>query len=306
MKPFSLLKLIRYVLCLLVCYIAHTPVSMATITGVSELYTDTAHTCVHYNGNAVNLWTSDHPYFSSGNCSYSVNGYVASGNYVMMYRAGNSRGVISNPLYISSSTNLGSQTVHFTGNGRVNIPNWGPTGVAICLYLKNNDTGQQYTVVMSNMQDGICDSNSPKPSPTPVPDPTSCSINNSNTLTVDLGTIERAQLPTDPAAGSASEKTIPVPVNCTGGSVSAKMNLSYTAITVAGKSVVKSSSNGLGVGILYNDQVLAPNANTPMQFNKGSNQFDLSFIAVRDPAVTLADVPAGAFSASATLIMTQQ
>ncbi len=84
------------------------------------------------------------------------------------------------------------------------------------------------------------------------------------------------------------------------------MNLNYTAITVAGKNVVKSSSNDLGVGMLYNDQVMAPNANTAMQFNEGSYQFNLSFIAVRDPAVTLADVSAGAFSASATLIMTQQ
>lgn len=90
------------------------------------------------------------------------------------------------------------------------------------------------------------------------------------------------------------------------GAVSAEMNLNYTAITVAGKNVIKSSSNGLGVGMLYNDQVMAPNANTAMQFNEGSYQFNLSFIAVRDPAVTLADVSAGAFSASATLIMTQQ
>ncbi|WP_312585643.1 fimbrial protein [Atlantibacter sp.] len=303
MKPNFPSVLIRYVLCLLVCYLANISVSQATISGVSQLHNGTDY-CV--SGNNYSVRYDNSPYFFNSNCTYNINGYVPSGYYVVVYVAQVTTGgvgVLSSSLYIDSKTNLNSAPLHFTGNGKVILPY--QMNYAMCLGLKNTQTNDIYIFVSSNNRPEACSAGVP-PSPTPPPPPTSCSINNSNTLTVDLGTLERAKLPTDPAAGSVSQKTIPIPVNCTGGAVSVKMNLSYTAITVAGKSVVKSSTNGLGVGIIYNDQVLAPGANTPLQFNEGANQLNLSFITVRDPSITLADISAGAFSASATLVLTQQ
>lgn len=84
------------------------------------------------------------------------------------------------------------------------------------------------------------------------------------------------------------------------------MQLSYTPISVSGTEVVKSSSNGLGVSIIYNDKPLSTTDTTPVTFISGSNTLDLAFEAVRDPAVDSGDIPTGAFSASAVLVMTQQ
>lgn len=303
MKTFTLPNLMRYVLGVFFVYISNIPVSPALISGVSKFHNIVDY-CISAHSESVSYLNN--PYFFNGNCSYYITGYVPSGNYVISYMLGDfiSTGILSSPLHIESKYDLGAQQLNFIGNGKVPVTMPSANSYSICLRLLNTETGNAYTIITSTGRNN-CAGTVP-PSPTPVPDPTSCFINNSNTLTVDLGTLERAKLPTDPAAGSVSQKTIPIPVNCTGGAVSVKMNLSYTAITVAGKNVVKSSTNGLGVGIIYNGQVLAPGANTPLQFNEGANQLNLSFITVRDPSITLADISAGAFSASATLVLTQQ
>ncbi|MFU2317529.1 fimbrial protein [Rahnella sp. PCH160] len=136
-----------------------------------------------------------------------------------------------------------------------------------------------------------------------MPD-TSCTLNNGNDLSVNLGTVDRAQMPTVP--GSGSMRHIQVPVDCTGGDVTVNMQLNYTPISLSGGQVIKSSSNGLGVSVVYNSKILSTTDVTPVTFLSGSNSMDLAFQAVRDPAVEIKDVPTGAFTASAVLVMTQQ
>ncbi|MCK7230267.1 fimbrial protein [Enterobacter asburiae] len=148
-----------------------------------------------------------------------------------------------------------------------------------------------------------CDNKAPLP-PTP-PLNTACTLNSGNALDVNLGTVDRSQLTTTPGVGSV--KHIQVNVNCTGGvDVTVNMQLNYTPISITGTQIVKSTANGLGVAIIYNGKTLASTDVTPVTFLTGSNALDLSFQAVRDPTVDVGDVPTGAFTASAVLVMTQQ
>ncbi|MNE11402.1 hypothetical protein D3C80_1041580 [compost metagenome] len=140
--------------------------------------------------------------------------------------------------------------------------------------------------------------------PTPPTPTTSCSINNGNALSVSLGTLNRDEIPTVPDSGSAISKTISVV--CTGGTVTANMQLNYTPISVGSNQAVKTSANGVGAAIFYSNKVLSPSDVTSVNFLEGSNNLTLGFQAVRDSTVALKDIPTGAFTASAVLVMTQQ
>lgn len=169
----------------------------------------------------------------------------------------------------------------------------------LCVKLKSIDYGTTFSIPGSY----ACAGDSPLP-PTPPVKPTSCTLNNSSDLSVPLGTVERSEIVTTPGTGAV--KNVEIPVTCTGGDVSVNMQLSYTPISVSGQNVVKSSTNGLGVSIIYGSKVLSPTDITALSFIEGSNTLDLGFEVVRDPTVTIGDIPTGDFTASATMIMTQQ
>lgn len=173
--------------------------------------------------------------------------------------------------------------------------------VVTSCYALVDERGEAYTINMPNSDSVNCGSAPPLPPTPPKPD-IACVINNGNVLDVDLGTLDRAQLPTVPTEG----KTIPVSVNCTGGAVTVNMQLNYTPITVGATEIAKSDANGLGVAIMYNSKTLSTTDITPLTFLEGGDTFDLAFQAVRDPNVAEGDVPVGQFKASATLVLTQQ
>ncbi|WP_336219543.1 fimbrial protein [Citrobacter amalonaticus] len=179
-----------------------------------------------------------------------------------------------------------------------------PLTLSIC-YRLIDESGQKYYLKTVETMYSNCTGSPPLP-PTPPEPPTSCSINNGNALNVTLDTLDRAQLATTPGTGTA--RHISVPVQCTGevDSIPVNMQLNYTPLTVNGIQTVKSSANGVGVAIIYNNAPLSNSDIVPISFVPGSNQVDLAFEAVRDPAVTIGDVPTGAFTASATVIITQQ
>ncbi|MCS3600982.1 hypothetical protein M2371_000168 [Buttiauxella sp. BIGb0471] len=223
----------------------------------------------------------------------------------------------------SSSTGLGPKdytaTATLTNNGQANLDtntsisdmnlvaattpdvvmNSGHDKGYLCVKLKSIDYGTVFEIPGSTN----CSGSTPLP-PTPPVKPTSCTLNNSSDLSVPLGTVERSEIVTTPGTGTV--KNIEIPVTCTGGNVGVNMQLSYTPISVSGQNVVKSSTNGLGVSIIYGSKVLSPTDTTPLSFTEGSNTLNLGFEVVRDPTVTIADVPTGDFTASATMIMTQQ
>lgn len=88
--------------------------------------------------------------------------------------------------------------------------------------------------------------------------------------------------------------------------ITANMKLNYTPISIGSSQAVKSSANGVGAAIFYGNKALSPSDVTSLNFLEGSNTLTLGFQAVRDSTVALKDIPTGAFTANAVLVMTQQ
>ncbi|MEE9682224.1 fimbrial protein [Lelliottia amnigena] len=204
--------------------------------------------------------------------------------------------------YLDASKSIAEQEVTVTGSPS----SWSvtiPTGYDIisCVYLVDS-SGKKYNISGYNFPCGG-GGGIPLPPTPPIPD-TSCTINDGNALSVSLGTLNRDEIPTVPDAGSAISKTISV--KCTGGTVTVNMKLNYTPISIGSSQAVKSSANGIGAAIFYSNNALAPSDVTSVNFLEGSNTLTLGFQAVRDSAVALKDIPTGAFTANAVLVMTQQ
>ncbi|WP_448885535.1 fimbrial protein [Citrobacter telavivensis] len=232
----------------------------------------------------------------------------ASGNYkVRLYvvTVGNTNSwhADSKAVYIDQNKSIRDQVLSVSGGqGNVTIPDkYSYTQVNNC-YTLVDEKGEVYVLNTPNSPAVCGDVPAPPLPPTPPEPDIACVINNGNVLDVNLGTLDRAELPTVPTEG----KTIPVSVNCTGGAVTVNMQLNYTPITVGATEIAKSDANGLGVAIMYNSKTLSTTDITPLNFVEGGDTFDLAFQAVRDPNVAEGDVPVGQFKASATLVLTQQ
>lgn len=246
-----------------------------------------------------------------GACSLSSSSakYVpASGYYTVVMIAyvsdGQKLSYPTNPLYIDASQSLNEQVLQATGGtgGTVSVP--GEGSIFTCYYLV--DSNQQYYFYTGDGTNyyGTCSTGYTPLPPTPPIPTTNCTINDGSALSVSLGTLGRDEIPTVPDSGSAISKT--VSVVCTGGTVTANMQLNYTPISVGSNQVVKTSANGVGAAIFYSNKVLAPADVTSVNFLEGSNTLTLGFQAVRDSTVALKDIPTGAFTANAVLVMTQQ
>ena len=205
--------------------------------------------------------------------------------------------------YIDASKPISQQEVYVSGsNGSSMYYSGGhEASTGICPLLVDS-SGNKYQFPESWCSDGGT-VYPPLPPTPPIPD-TSCTINGGNTLSVSLGTLNRDEIPTVPDSGTAITKTISV--KCTGGTVTANMQLNYTPISIGSSQAVKSSANGVGAAIFYGNKALSPSDVTPLNFLEGSNTLTLGFQAVRDSTVALKDIPTGAFTANAVLVMTQQ
>jgi len=168
----------------------------------------------------------------------------------------------------------------------------------VCGFLLDEE-GNKYN--LSTDLSSVCTGG--QPLPPPVPD-TACTFNSGNDLTVSLGLIERSALPVNPDPATA--KSVQIPVDCTGGDVTVSMKLDYNPMTMGNGQVVRTSTDGVGVAISYNDIPISTTDTTTLTFLEGSNTLDLNFQAVRDSAVNVADIPTGGFTASAAMVMTQQ
>ncbi|MCU7785581.1 fimbrial protein [Lelliottia amnigena] len=231
---------------------------------------------------------------SSGNYSVQTDiVYRKYSNYYVKYSFKS-----SNSAYIDGTKPLSSQTITLSAPGSYSLSLYQDESFTLCAYLVSS-TGTKYRVG-DFAQDCY---GAPLPYTPSVPD-TSCTINGGNALSVSLGTLNRDEIPTVPDSGTAISKTISV--NCTGGTVTANMKLNYTPISIGSSQAVKSSTNGVGAAIFYNNKALSPSDVTPLNFLEGSNTLTLGFQAVRDSTVALKDIPTGAFTANAVLVMTQQ
>lgn len=136
--------------------------------------------------------------------------------------------------------------------------------------------------------------------------PAICTLNYNDDLPVAFGELDRHSISTQ--VGGADKKiTKTVPIQCTGdAALTMSMAFKYTPMSVGGDQVVQTSTQGLGVAILYNGKAMKPTDTAEMTFQPGANQFDLDFEAVRAPTVEESKIAAGDFSANAVLIMTEK
>ncbi|GEM_PF-1860165 len=206
---------------------------------------------------------------------------------------------LSDTFYLDSTIPVDQQNVRInTATTTYTITNRFFGYVLLCAYFVD-ESGKEYTTSTSS----LCPAGEPLPPTPPAPD-ISCTFNNGNDLTVRLGTIDRSELPT--LADSAAAKSVQIPVECTGGDVTVSMKLNYNPMAMGSSQAVKTTANGVGVAISYNDIPISTTDTTTLTFLEGANTLDLDFQAVRDSAVNVADIPTGGFTASAAVVMTQQ
>lgn len=206
----------------------------------------------------------------------------------------------STSAYIDGATPIDQQHISVSGTDVDPGPVPPNMTVVIC-YVLVDESNHKY--FMATIFTPDCNGAPPLPPTPPAPD-TSCTVNNGETLNVSLGMLERSELPT--VADSDSVKNVPFSVRCTGADVTVDIKLSYTPMTLGSSQVVETSTNGVGVAIIYDGKPLSTNDTTTITFLEGSNTMNLAFQAVRDSTVALSDIPTGAFTASAVLKMTEQ
>lgn len=132
-----------------------------------------------------------------------------------------------------------------------------------------------------------------------------CSFNNGNALNVSLGDVVRSEIGTAPGSTPAVEKQLDV--TCTGaGTATYSINFQYTAIDVSGDELVTTSANGLAVAMSFNDELINTTGTYTRTYGVGSQSESLKFEPVRNPSVSVSDIPTGAFSASAVMVLTIQ
>ncbi|WP_449544879.1 fimbrial protein [Lelliottia amnigena] len=201
--------------------------------------------------------------------------------------------------YIDASKPINQQNITVSPGQGGTLTVFG--GISLCAILVDA-SGTQYKIpeIYCEGSEGYL----PPLPPTPPTPETSCTINGGNALSVSLGTLNRDEILTAPDSTSAINKT--VSVNCTGSAVTVNMQMSYTPISIGSSQAVKTSAKGVGSAIFYGSKVLSPTDVTPVTFLEGSNSLTLGFQAVRDSTVALKDIPTGAFTANAVLVMTQQ
>lgn len=212
----------------------------------------------------------------------------------------------STSFYVDATKTLGDQEGSIsitTYDKTLDKSRYGIMSMIVYCYVLVDTAGKEYSAMPDS---SVCADAPPLP-PIPTPPDTSCSINNSKDLAVHFGTIERADLSTEPGVGNTAKKSYQIPVTCTGGvDVSVKMHLAnYDALAIDNTEIIQTTTPGLGVAVMYNDKVLTTK-NVSLTLKTGSNTIVLDFQALRDPTVAVEAVNSGYFTANAVLVMTQQ
>ncbi|MEG0716500.1 MAG: fimbrial protein [Morganella sp. (in: enterobacteria)] len=178
-----------------------------------------------------------------------------------------------------------------------------PSAGGYCITLSHVDTGYEYRGNMGYGPDGrgiFCGDVYKLPV-----FPPKCSFNNGSNLDIQLGTLNRGDIAVK--SGMTTPVSRELTINCVGNtSYNANMRLEYTPITVSNENVVSTSTNGLGVAVLYKGKAIQPGESFPLSYQPGINTLTLGFEAVRDPAMAVSDLKTGDFTANAVLVFTEQ
>lgn len=212
-------------------------------------------------------------------------------------RLGNGGGT----FYLESTIPIAKQKIS-NNISTTSIPS-GIRSVSACIVIMNKDTyigyagervgGTQY--IFPYCPDGVPFS----------PQPAGCKFNDDLDLDVNLGTLERSEIAVQP--GTSVPVTKDINISCTGNiPYNANMKLEFTPISVSNEQVISTSTTGLGVAVLYNGKAIQPGKTFPLSYQPGIHTLTLGFEAVRDPAMAVADLKTGDFTANAVLVFTEQ
>jgi len=198
----------------------------------------------------------------------------------------------SQPIWLSSSTNMASDSIAF---GVTPILRPGVSGTGCVTIVDSLDVEWRF-----GNNGLVCGDAHALPNI-----PAKCYINFGEDLNVNLGTLERADIATRPQTTSTVKKQVSVLCTRDAGTT-LKMQFQYTPLNIGGQSLVKTSTNGLGIAVSYNGKVMSPTDTVTQTYGVGYTNFDLEFEAVRDPNMKLQEISAGDFTANAVMVMTEQ
>ncbi|EQB4817743.1 TPA: hypothetical protein ACPYV0_004435 [Citrobacter amalonaticus] len=239
------------------------------------------------------------------------NGLPKGGTYYVAAFATNEPGIASgNDTYTVATSNLianmpsGKQLADLTytlipsGNFYANPPR-----AYLCYAIRQRDTSKYYK--FNNTPQGcltVPDGGGNLP---PGPDFVTCNLNNGSALDVSLGDIDRSQIGVIPGTTAAIKK--PLAVTCTGdGTSTFSIKFQYETVSAAGNEYIHSSANGLSLAMSLNDVAVDTSKTFTRTYGAGTQTEMLGFEPIRDSAVTYADIPTGAFTASAVMILTRE
>lgn len=174
-------------------------------------------------------------------------GYMDSANSVLLY----------------SNRNISAQNPNFGGNAssRGNLPR-----MTMCFTLVDD-----HGVEWGNKDSLICQDAHQLPVT-----PAVCYLNYDSDLDVSLGTLERSSIATQAKTTQAIRKAVSVLCTRDAG-ISVQMKFVYKPINIGGQQLVKTTTEGLGVAIIYKGKVMGPDDTITKNYSLGYSEFYLDF-----------------------------
>lgn len=207
--------------------------------------------------------------------------------------------LIGDRVWLEQSKSFDEQKI-FTSDQTKKAPSAG----GYCFTIEDTETGYEYRGDMGYGPDNrgkFCGDAHRLPV-----EPPKCTLNGGTDLDVQLGQLERGDIPVKSGTSSAMV-TKDISVNCEGNvEYNANMKLEFTPISVSNEKVISTSTTGLGVAVLYNGKAVEPGQTFPLSYQPGIHTLKLGFEAVRDPAIAATDLKTGDFTANAVLVFTEQ
>lgn len=252
--------------------------------------------------------------YITNDCTLAVgndNAVPATGSYEVLYYA---TSVAGDPMYaqefstgsqtLTAGKPLSEQNITWLFNSGMTYYSVNLNNYYLCYNLRQISTGKDF--LFKNTPQGCLKTKNGGATPLPPPPtPLSCQFNSGNPINVALGEISRNEIGTVPGTLPGMEKKLDV--NCAGdGSATYSIKFQFTPKEVAGSELITSSVNGLAVALSFNDSVVSNTDSFSRTYSAGIQTETLGFEPVRDPAVEYTDIPTGAFTASAVMVITQE
>ena len=244
-------------------------------------------------------------YYTPG-CVFNVgpgNKVPSSGNYTLEISTTDANRTFththaSGPFYLEAGVELNTLNIWLSPGPEVGYY-IGDDKVYMC-YLLKDSKGDLYSF---NNTPQSCDAGSGGSDVLPAP--LQCVFGDGSTLDISLGDVDRSLVGAVPGTLPGVEKNINI--TCTGdGEATYTIGFQYTAVNIAGTEMITSTANGLAVAMSLDDELVSPTDTFTRVSRTGIQTEKLTFEPVRDPSVKISDIPTGAFTASAVVILTLQ